>query len=112
MLVQREEMKRTAGLEEKTSFVLADAVGVTESLKHVAQPLDRERKIGFERPADEPASVLLDRSHDESAGADTSPGRRGRKRKHSARLELSLLAAREDHPSADASCMMRIIGAG
>jgi hypothetical protein len=49
-LVQREEMKRTAGLEEKTSFVLADAVGVTESLKHVAQPLDRERKIGFDRP--------------------------------------------------------------
>jgi type I restriction enzyme R subunit len=29
--------------------VLVDAVGVTESLKHVAQPLDRERKVGFDR---------------------------------------------------------------
>ena len=49
---QLAEVGWLAGLEEKTSFVLADAVGVTESLKHVAQPLDRERKrkIGFDRP--------------------------------------------------------------
>ena len=39
----------TPDAEEKTRFVLVDAVGVTESLKHVSQPLDRERKIGFDR---------------------------------------------------------------
>lgn len=35
--------------EEKTRFVLVDAVGVTESLKHVSQPLERHRAIGFDR---------------------------------------------------------------
>jgi type I restriction enzyme, R subunit len=39
----------TPDAEEKTRFVLVDAVGVTESLKHVAQPLDRERNIAFDR---------------------------------------------------------------
>jgi type I restriction enzyme, R subunit len=43
----------TPDAEEKTRFVLVDAVGVTESLKHVAQPLDRERKVGFDRLIDE-----------------------------------------------------------
>jgi type I restriction enzyme R subunit len=43
----------TPDAEEKTRFVLVDAVGVTESLKHVAQPLDREHKIGFDRLIDE-----------------------------------------------------------
>ena len=46
----------TPDAEEKTGFVLVDAVGVTESLKHVAQPLDRERKIGFDRLIDEIAA--------------------------------------------------------
>ena len=46
----------TPDAEEKTRFVLVDAVGVTESLKHVAQPLDRDRKIGFDRLIDDIAA--------------------------------------------------------
>ncbi len=50
----------TPDAEEKTRFVLVDAVGVTESLKHVSQPLDRERKIGFDRLVDEIAAGRRD----------------------------------------------------
>jgi type I restriction enzyme R subunit len=39
----------TPDAEAKTRFVLIDAVGVTESLKSVSQPLERDRKIGFEK---------------------------------------------------------------
>jgi type I restriction enzyme R subunit len=39
----------TPDAEEKTRFVLVDAVGVTESLKQVSQPLERKRAIGFDR---------------------------------------------------------------
>ena len=39
----------TPDAEAKTRFVLIDAVGVTESLKSVSQPLDRDRKIAFEK---------------------------------------------------------------
>ena len=50
----------TPDAEEKTRFVLVDAVGVTESLKHVAQPLDRDRAIGFDRLIDEIAAGRRD----------------------------------------------------
>ena len=50
----------TPDAEEKTRFVLVDAVGVTESLKHVSQPFDRERKIGFDRLIDEIAAGRRD----------------------------------------------------
>ena len=50
----------TPDAEEKTRFVLVDAVGVTESLKHVARPLDRERKIGFNRLIDDIAAGRRD----------------------------------------------------
>jgi type I restriction enzyme, R subunit len=50
----------TPDAEEKARFVLVDAVGVTESLKHVAQPLDRERKIGFDRLVDDIAAGRRD----------------------------------------------------
>ncbi len=50
----------TPDADEKTRFVLVDAVGVTESLKHVAQPLDREPKIGFDRLIDEIAAGRRD----------------------------------------------------
>jgi type I restriction enzyme R subunit len=39
----------TPDAEDKTRFVLVDAVGVTQSLKHVSQPLERNRTIGFDR---------------------------------------------------------------
>ena len=70
---------------DKNRFVLVDAVGVTESLKHVSQPLDRERKIGFDRLIDEIAAgrrdddavstlaarlAALDRKIDDKARAD------------------------------------------
>jgi len=75
----------TPDAEEKTRFVLVDAVGVTESLKHVSQPLDRERKIGFDRLIDDIAAgrrdddatstlaarlAALDRKIDDKARAD------------------------------------------
>jgi type I restriction enzyme R subunit len=50
----------TPDAEEKTRFVLVDAVGVTESLKHVSQPLDRELKIGFDRLIDDIAAGRRD----------------------------------------------------
>jgi type I restriction enzyme, R subunit len=75
----------TPDAEENIRFVLVDAVGVTESLKHVWQPLDRERKIGFDRLIDEIAAgrrdddalstlaarlAALDRKIDDKARAD------------------------------------------
>jgi len=50
----------TPDAEEKIRFVLVDAVGVTESLKHVSQPLDREHAIGFDRLIDEVAAGRRD----------------------------------------------------
>jgi type I restriction enzyme, R subunit len=50
----------TPDAEEKTRFVLVDAVGVTESLKHISQPLDRERKIGFDKVIDDIAAGRRD----------------------------------------------------
>jgi type I restriction enzyme, R subunit len=42
----------TPDAAEKTRFVLIDAVGVTESLKQVSQPLERKRAIGFDKLID------------------------------------------------------------
>jgi type I restriction enzyme R subunit len=50
----------TSDADEKTRFVLVDAVGVTESLKHVSQPLDRNRAIGFDRLLDDIAAGQRD----------------------------------------------------
>jgi type I restriction enzyme R subunit len=77
----------TPDAEEKTRCLLVDAVGVAESLKHVAQPLDRERKIGFDRLIDDIAAgrrdddavstmaarlAALDREIDDKARADVA----------------------------------------
>jgi type I restriction enzyme, R subunit len=82
----------TPDAEEKTLFVLVDAVGVTESLKHVSQPLDRERAIGFDRLIDEVAAgrrdddavstlavrlAALDRKIDDKARAEIAKGAGG-----------------------------------
>jgi type I restriction enzyme R subunit len=50
----------TPDAEEKIRFVLVDAVGVTESLKHVSQPLERNRAIGFDRLIDDIAAGRRD----------------------------------------------------
>jgi type I restriction enzyme R subunit len=50
----------TPDAEEKNRFVLVDAVGVTESLKQVSQPLERERAIGFDRLLDDIAAGRRD----------------------------------------------------
>src|SRR5436190_14176342 len=60
----------TPDAEEKTRFVLIDAVGVTESLKHVSQPLERDRVIGFDRLLDD---IAAGRSDDD--GLSTLAGR-------------------------------------
>jgi type I restriction enzyme, R subunit len=39
----------TPDADAKIRFVLIDAVGVTESLKSVSQPLERDRKTGFDK---------------------------------------------------------------
>src|SRR6266481_1390397 len=59
-ITQTQLRQVTPDAEEKIRFVLVDAVGVTESLKHVAQPLDRERKIGFDRLIDDIAAGRRD----------------------------------------------------
>jgi type I restriction enzyme R subunit len=50
----------TPDADEKTRFVLVDAVGVTESLKHVSQPLERKRDISFDRLIDDIAAGRRD----------------------------------------------------
>jgi type I restriction enzyme, R subunit len=50
----------TPDAEEKTRFVLVDAVGVTESLKQVSQPLERQHTIGFDKLIDEIAAGRRD----------------------------------------------------
>ena len=50
----------TPDAEAKTRFVLIDAVGVSESLKTVSQPLERDRAISFDRLIDDIAAGRRD----------------------------------------------------
>lgn len=50
----------TPDADAKTRFVLIDAVGVTESLKSISQPLERNRAISFDRLIDEVAAGRRD----------------------------------------------------
>lgn len=50
----------TPDAEAKTRFVLIDAVGVSESLKSVSQPLERDRAVSFDRLIDEIAAGRRD----------------------------------------------------
>lgn len=50
----------TPDAEAKTRFVLIDAVGVTESLKSIAQPLERNRAVSFDRLIDDIAAGRRD----------------------------------------------------
>jgi len=50
----------TPDAEAKTRFVLIDAVGVTESLKSVSQPLERDRVISFDKLVDQIAAGRRD----------------------------------------------------
>jgi type I restriction enzyme R subunit len=46
----------TPDAEAKTRFILIDAVGVTESQKNIAPPLDRDRVIAFDKLLDQVAA--------------------------------------------------------
>ncbi len=50
----------TPDAEAKARFVLVDAVGVTESLKAISQPLERQRSVSFDRLIDEIAAGRRD----------------------------------------------------
>ena len=50
----------TPDAEAKTRFVLIDAVGVSESLKTVSQPLERDRAVSFDRLIDDIAAGRRD----------------------------------------------------
>lgn len=50
----------TPDADAKTRFVMIDAVGVSESLKTVSQPLERNRAISFDRLIDEIAAGRRD----------------------------------------------------
>ncbi|MBB4567822.1 DEAD/DEAH box helicase family protein [Rhizobium leucaenae] len=50
----------TPDAEAKTRFVLVDAVGVSESLKSISQPLERNRVISFDKLIDEIAAGRRD----------------------------------------------------
>jgi type I restriction enzyme R subunit len=50
----------TPDAEAKTRFVLIDAVGVSESLKTVSQPLERNRTVSFDRLIDDIAAGRRD----------------------------------------------------
>ena len=50
----------TPDADAKTRFVLIDAVGVTETLKSISQPLDRQRAVSFDKLIDEIAAGRRD----------------------------------------------------
>ncbi|WP_345776331.1 DEAD/DEAH box helicase family protein [Luteimonas salinisoli] len=50
----------TPDAQTKTRFVLVDAVGVTEGMKSVSQPLERKRAIGFDKLIDQIAQGRRD----------------------------------------------------
>lgn len=50
----------TPDAKTKTRFVLIDAVGVTESKKHVTQPLERKRSLAFDKLIDQVAQGRRD----------------------------------------------------
>jgi type I restriction enzyme R subunit len=123
----------TPDAEEKTRFVLVDAVGVTESLKHVAQPLDRERKISFDRLIDEVGAgrrdddaisslaarlAALDRKIDDKARAEIAKAACGRDAKALAHKLLDAIdpdtiereaAARQIAPEAAAEALKEAV---
>ncbi len=50
----------TPDAKTKTRFILIDAVGVAESKKHVSQPLERKRALGFDKLLDQIAQGRRD----------------------------------------------------
>jgi type I restriction enzyme R subunit len=60
-IISAEKLREvTPDAEAKTRFVLIDAVGVSESLKTVSQPLERDRVISFDRLIDDVAAGRRD----------------------------------------------------
>ncbi len=60
-IISAEKLREvTPDAEAKTRFVLIDAVGVSESLKTVSQPLERDRVISFDRLIDDIAAGRRD----------------------------------------------------
>lgn len=59
--ISPEKLKEvTPDADAKTRFVLIDAVGVTESLKSISQPMERDRVISFDKLLDEIAAGRRD----------------------------------------------------
>lgn len=59
--ISPEKLKEvTPDADAKTRFVLIDAVGVTESLKSVSQPMERDKVISFDKLLDEIAAGRRD----------------------------------------------------
>lgn len=60
-IISAEKLREvTPDAEAKTRFVLIDAVGVSESLKTVSQPLERDRVVSFDRLIDDVAAGRRD----------------------------------------------------
>jgi type I restriction enzyme R subunit len=95
----------TRDAEEKTRFVLVDAVGVTESLKHVSQPLDRDRAIGFDRLVDDIAAGR--RADDAISTLAARLAALDRKIDDKARAEITKAAGGLDPKAWRTACSMR-----
>jgi len=60
-IISAEKLREvTPDADAKTRFVLIDAVGVTESLKSISQPLERKRTVSFDRLIDDIAAGRRD----------------------------------------------------
>ena len=98
-IVQRVRMEEEAAFsEDEVTEFNRDVLALRQSILKMAF----EGRLVPQDPADEPASALLARLRDGSAGAPVARGRRGRKSNRSAAFELPLVAADADRPSADA----------
>jgi type I restriction enzyme, S subunit len=94
----RDDLSRAEDMEALQVGDLKAAAALRQSILKTAF----EGRLVPQDPADEPASALFARLRQESAGADASRGRRGRKRNHPEIPELSLFAGRDGGSAADA----------
>jgi type I restriction enzyme, S subunit len=94
----RDDLSRADDMEALQVANLNSAVALRQSILKTAF----EGRLVPQNPTDEPASVLLARLWEESAGADAARGRRGRKRDRREAVDLPLFGVPADQPSADA----------
>ena len=98
-----ERLRDALAIDSDNHRNLAEAKGLSSAQRQSILKAAFEGQLVPQDPADEPASELLARLRQGSAGAYASRGRRGRKRNHPEAPELPPFPGRDGGSAADAA---------